>query len=305
MKKANLKSALTFFLIIFVIGIAFISFAGAEEPTQQAKITPPVQESKDSTRIIVTTSGPAKFSSHWLNNPPRLVVEFQTKNIISKIGSELVVNEGVIKRITSEYYGSTQKSLKSLTFELLEKTPYKIWQEDNNIILDIQASLMVPLSSEGKEVFVKDESREQIVKRLETMETALKQLPVVQVQAEPPKLIAKTILPQRKTTAPIVFWLIGLTLISSVGLLVWLFWRRYKLILDKNVAVKEIEKLKSQVVEKNKLLEQEETIRKAIEDASRTKEKEFEQLKTELHEEKQVLEQEQEARKIAEEGLLQ
>ena len=303
-RKVREKSTFRFFLIIFVIGFAFISLAGAEELTQQAKITPPVQESKDSTRIIVTTSGPAKFSSHWLNNPPRLVVEFQTKNIISKIGSELVVNEGVIKRITSEYYGSAQKSLKSLTFELLEKGPYKIWQEDNNIILDIYASLTVPLGSEGKEVFVKDESMEQIGRRLETMEVRLKQVPVVQVQ-EPPKLIAKTSVPQRKTTAPIAFWFIGLTLISSVGLLVWLFWRRYKLILDKNVAAKEIEKLKSQVAEKNKLLEQEEIIRKAIEDASRTKEKEFEQLKTELHEEKQVLEQEQEARKIAEDGLLQ
>jgi hypothetical protein len=232
------------------------------------------------------------------------VVEFQTKNIVSKIGSELIVNEGVIKRITSEYYGSIQKNLKSLTFELLEKVPYKIWQEDNNIILDIHASLTAPLGSEGKEVFAKDESKEQIGRRLETMEVRLKQVPVVQVK-EPPKLIAKTSVPQRKTTTPIVFWLIGLTLISSVGLLIWLFWRRYKLILDKNVAAKEIEKLKSQVAEKNKLLEQEEIIRKAIEDASRTKEKEFEQLKTELHEEKQVLEQEQEARKIAEEGLLQ
>lgn len=305
MKKTNLKSALTLFLIIFVIGFAFISLAAAEELTQQAKITPSAQESKDSTRIIVTTSGPAKFSSHWLDNPPRLVVEFQTKNVVSKIGEELVVNEGVIKRITSEYYGGTQKNLKSLTFELLEKATYKIWQEDNNIILDIQASLAVPLSNEGKEVFVKDESREQIGRRLETMETALKQLPVVPVQVEPPKLIAKTSPTQRKTTAPIAFWFIGLTLISSVGLLAWLFWRRYKLILDKNVAAKEIEKLKSQVAEKNKLLEQEEIIRKAIEDASRTKEKEFEQLRTDLQEEKQVLEQEQEARKIAEEGLLQ
>ena len=319
MKKANLKSALTFFLIIFVIGFVFISLAGAEELTQQAKITPPVQESKDSTRIIVTTSGPAKFSSHWLDNPPRLVVEFQTKNIVSSIGSELVVNEGVIKRITSEYYGGTQKNLKSLTFELLEKVPYKIWQEDNNIILDIHASLTAPLGSEGKEVFVKDESKEQIGRRLETMETALKQLPVVQVQTEPPKLIAKTNPPQRKTTAPIAFWLmaaaigsrtialwlIGLTLISSVGLLAWLFWRRYKLILDKNLAAQEIAKLKTQLQERNQLLEHEQIIRKTVESTSLQREKEFDQLKTESQKEQQLLEQEQKARKIAEEGLSQ
>ena len=305
MKKAYLKSALRLFVIIFVIEFVFTGLTGAAELTQQAKITAPVQESKDSTRIIVTTSGPAKFSSRWLDDPPRLVVEFQTKNVVSKIGSELVVNEGVIKRITSEYYGRTQKNLKSLTFELLEKVPYKIWQEDNNIILDIQASLVVPLSNEGKEVFVKDESKEQIVKRLETMETALKQLPVVQVQTELPKLIAKTNPPKRKSTAPIAFWLIGLSLISSVGLLAWLFWRRYKLILDKNLAACEIAKLKTQLNEQNQLLEHEQVIRKTVESTSLQREKEFDHLKTELQEEKQVLEQEQEARKTAEEGLSQ
>ncbi len=320
-------------MIIFVIGFVFISLAGAEELTQQVKITPPAQESKDSTRIIVTTSGPAKFSSHWINNPPGLVVEFQTKNIVSKIGNELVVNEGVIKRIISEYYGGTQKNLKSLTFELFEKAPYKIWQEDNNIILDIHASLTAPLGGEGKEVFVKDESKEQIGRKLETMETALKQLPVVQIQVEPPKLIAKTSPPQRKTITPIAFWfmaaaigsrtiapwlmalpigkqtialwLIELTLISSVGLLAWLYWRRYKLILDKNLAAQEIAKLKTQLQERNQLFEHEQIIRKTIESTSLQREKEFDHLKTELQEEKQVLIQEQEARKIAEEGLLQ
>ncbi|MFZ2603354.1 MAG: AMIN domain-containing protein, partial [Candidatus Omnitrophota bacterium] len=318
MKKTNLQSVHKLFLIIFVIG--FISLAGAEELTQQAKITPPVQESKDSTRIIVTTSGPAKFSCHWLDNPPRLVVEFQTKNIVSSIGSELVVNEGVIKRITSEYYGGIQKNLKSLTFELLEKVPYKIRQEDNNIILDIHASLTAPLGSEGKEVFVKDESMEQIGRRLETMETALKQLSVVQVQTELPKLIAKTNLPQRKTTAPIAFWLmalpigkqtialwlIGLTLISGLGgLLFWLFWRRYKLILDKNAAVQEIVRLKIQLQEQNQLLENEEIIRKTVESTFLQRENEFDQFKTESQKEQQLLEQEQKARKIAEEGLSQ
>lgn len=319
-------------MIIFVIGFAFpppekvvllennfltgfISLAGAEELTQQAKITPSAQESKGSTRIIVTTSGPAKFSSHWLDNPPRLVVEFQTKNIVSSIGGELVVNEGVIKMINSEYYSGIQKTLKSLTFELLEKVPYKIWQEDNNIILDIHASLTAPLGSEGKEVFVKDESKEQIGRRLETMETALKQLPVVQVQTVPPKLIAKTNPPQRETTAPIAFWpigkqaialwFIGLTLISSVGLLAWLFWRRYKLILDENLAVQEIVRLKTQLQEQNQLLENEEIIRKTVESTSLQREKEFGQLKTEFQEEKQLLEQEQKARKTAEEGLSQ
>lgn len=253
--------------------------------------------------------------------------------MVSKIGGELPVNEGVIKKITSEYYSGIQKTLKSLTFELLEKVPYKIWQEGNNIILDIYASLTAPLGSEGREVFVKDKPKEQIGRRLETRETVLKQLPVVQVKTEPPKLIAKTNPPQRKTTAPIAFWLmalpmaaamgsrtialwligrqtialwlIGLILISSVGLLAWLFWRRYRLILDKNLSACEIAKLKTQLQEQNHLLEHEQVIRKTVESTSLQREKEFDHLKAELEEEKQVLEQEQEARKTAEEWLLQ
>jgi len=315
------KSVLKLFLFVFFAGFTPITFVVAEETTQQAKITPIVQESKDSTRIVITTSGPAKFTSYWLDNPARLVVAFQTKNVVSKIGSELLVNEGVIKKITSEYYGGGQnKTLKSLTFELLEKTPYKIWQEENNIILDIQASLGQPLlSNGGKEVFAKDESREQIVKRLETMEVALKQVSVAQTPIEATKLIAKTSPSKTKTVLPPVFWLmaaaigsrtialwlIGLTVISSVGLLAWLFWRRYKLILDKNLSVQEITKLRSQLQEQNKFIEHEEIIRKTIESTYLEREKEFGQLKTELQGEKQLLEQEQKVRKIAEEGLSQ
>jgi len=331
MKKANLKSTLklflwyrkvyrtyhcencckllpkAIFLIIFVIGFAFISLAGAEELTQQAKITPPVQESKDSTRIIVTTSGPAKFSSHWLDNPPRLVVEFQTKNIVSSIGNELVVNEGVIKRITSEYYGGTQKNLKSLTFELLEEAPYKIWQEADTVILDIQTPQEISVfPEEGREIFAKNEPKEVMAKRLGAMDTALTKVSANHLSSgAAPKVITEFTKTRRKTMS-VALWLIGLTLISGLGgLLFWLFWRRYKLILDKNVAVQEIEKLKSQVAEKNKFLEQEEIIRKTIENTSLTREKDFEQLKTESQKEQQLLEQEQKARKTAEEALSQ
>ena len=56
--------------------------------------------------------------------------------------------------------------------------------------------------------------------------------------------------------------------------------------------------------EKNKLLEQEEMIRKAIENASKTKEKELEQLKLESQKETKLLEQEEKARKAKEEELL-
>ncbi|MDP2939947.1 MAG: PilZ domain-containing protein [Candidatus Omnitrophota bacterium] len=303
MKKTSLK----LFLFIFFTAFMAVTFAAAEEITYLAKNLPTVQESDDFTRIVITTSGPTKFISYWLDNPTRLVVEFQTKNVAGKIGNELNVGTGIIKKINSEYYGGGQdKILKSLTFELLEKAPYKIWQEENNVILDIQASLAAPLiGSEGKEVFAKGESREEITKRLQAMDAALKQVSVVQAPSAAPELIAKNAAPQRKTVFPLAFWLIGLISISSVGSFVWLFWRRYKLILDKKLAASEIAALKTQLEERNQLLEHEQIIRKTVESTSLQKENEFDQLKTEFQNEQQLLEQEQEARKIAEEGLSQ
>src|SRR3990167_3773058 len=103
----------------------------------------------------------------------------------------------------------------------------------------------------------------------------------------------------------LIFWFVGLAFIPGLGfLLFWLFWRRYKLILDKNVAAQEMDKLKSQVTEKNKLLEQEELIRKTIENTSLTREKEFDQLKLELQKEAKLLEEEEKVRKAKEEELL-
>lgn len=303
MKKTNLKSAFKLFLIIFVIGFAFISLAAAEELTQQAKITPPAQESKDSTRIIVTTSGSAKFSSHWLDNPPRLVVEFQTKNVVSKIGGELLVNEGVIKKITSEYYSGIQKTLKSLTFELLEKAPYKIWQEENTILLDIQTPQEIPLLPGEREVFEKGESRKATVKRLAAMDAALKQLNPSPSSPEVLKLTASTSQNRRRSMI-LIFLLIGLSLIAGLGVLAWWLWYRF-VFKRKEIADLEITELKHALQEKNKVIEQKEIIYKAVELASLQKEKEYEQIKSELEEKDKFIRQQELVSKKAEEELSQ
>lgn len=67
----------------------------------------------------------------------------------------------------------------------------------------------------------------------------------------------------------------------------------------------EIARLKFELQEKNKLLEQEEILRKAIEKTSLLREKEFEQLKLELQKEAKLLEQEKMLRKTIEEKLSQ
>lgn len=277
MKMINLKLIFNLLLIILLFGFVLINSGLTQELARESK-SPATKEIKNGTRIVISTSGPAKFESYWLYEPSRLVIEFESRNILSKIGSEVMVNQGVIRKITSEYFGGDAKaSLKSLTFELTQKVPYKIWQEANTILLDIQTPQELSVfSDDGSEVFAKSETKDAIVKRLEAMEAKLKQVTVAQASIEAPieapKLITKTSPPERKTALPLIFWPIGLTSIPFIGLLVWLFRRRYKLILDKNLAVQEISKLKTQLQEQNQLLEHEELIRKTIE-APRYKEK--------------------------------
>ena len=304
--QEKFKTTFIFFLALFVFSLLFPAASIAQDLTGKSEnlIT---NMAKEGTRIIISTSGPAKFNSYWLETPPRLVIEFQTRNIISKIDNEVMVNQGVIKKIVASYFEEGKnRPLESLTFELTQKIPYKIWQELDTIILDIQTPPGMAVFPEGgKEVFTKNETKDKMVKRSEAMDVALTKMSSKISQLETPKMTAQS--PKEKVKKNMVwtiaFWFIGLVLVSGLGGL--FFWRRYRLILNKNMATQEIGKLKSQVVEKNKLLEQEEIVRKCIENTSVAREKEFEQLKLDLKKEAKLLEQEEKARKAKEAELLE
>jgi len=302
-----MRPVFNLFLVASVFTLALTTPSIAQDLTEKSENLAS-KKVKEGTRIIISTSGSAKFKSYWLESPPRLVVEFQTRNIVSKIGNEIMVDQGVIKKIDTEYFSrGEKKSLKSLTFELTQKVPYRIWQEADTIILDIQTPQEISVfPEEGKEIFAKNEPKEVMFKRLDAMDTALTEVSTNHFPSEAvPKVITEFPKTRRKTMS-VALWFIGLTLISGLGgLLFWLFWRRYKLILDKNVAAQEIEKLKSQVTEKNKLLEQEEIIRKTIENTSLTREKDFEHLKLELQKETKLLEEEGKTRMTLEGALSQ
>ena len=302
----KLRQVFNFFLATSLFALVFTASSIAQNLTEKIGNLTITEGAKKGTRIIISTSGPAEFKSYWFEAPPRLVVEFQTRNIISKIDNEVIVNQGVVKRVTSEYFEEGEnRPLKSLTFELMQKAPYKIWQERDTVILDIQTPMEISVfPQEGKEVFAKNGTKDALIKRLEAMDAALTKVSVREPSLETPNVIAE--LPKaRRKSMNIAFWFIGLALISGSGLLSWLFWRRYRLILDKNLATQEITKLKGGLEEKNKLLEHEELIRKTIENASLTQEKEFEQLKLKLQKEAKLLEQEEGLRKTIEEKFLQ
>ncbi len=295
-------------LIILLSGLMLINRAEAQEPTEESQVA--VKAVKSGTRIVISTSGFANFTSYWLDDAPKLAVEFKSGNVVSKIDKEVIVNRGVIKRITSSYFGRSQEGpLKSLTFELTQKVPYKIWQEDSVIVLDIRAPLERPVFFTGeKELFVGKETSEAISKRLEAMDAVLMQvaegeapLEIPEAPLEPPKAkaIAETleevskaeeevVLPEavvlpaeepalameRKTMVRMILWLVGLVLVSSLGFLTR---RRYRL----NIT-QEFKRLKSELDERDKQLEHERVIRKAVEETSLQREKEYQHLKDSL-----------------------
>lgn len=300
--KSNfkLKTPRRLFLLILLSAFLLINQAKIEALPIES-LTASAKETENITRIVISTSGPAKFNSYWLDDPPRLVVKFQSRNILSGIDNEVIVNQGAIKKITSSYFkGGQDRALRSLTFELTQKAPYKIWQEGNIIILDIQVPLEAPaFFGGGKEIFAIGEGRDVVIKRLEAMDMTLAQVAESQELLETPKVdiareietgideaeaeIALPTLPKSKTlsvTEPLkvrksmmglMFWFSRLILISALGFLVW---HRYKPDINQK-----IEKLKSQLKEKSSLLNQEEVVLEAIKRASLKKEKEFEQLK--------------------------
>lgn len=247
-----MKSILRCLFSIIILFIFVINQAIAQQPAEQTQ-SAATTEIKDGIRIAISTSGPVKFSSNWLDNPHRLIVKFQSKNVVSNIDKEITVNQGIIKKITSRYSGrGKNRSLKSLAFELTQETPYRILQEGNTILLDIYSPLKetsaFPMG--GKEIFAAAETNDIVIKKLEAMDAALMEVKESREALEVPKTetvkkveegIAEakmeTALPEskalpvaelpktRKSMMGMVVWLIRSALILFLGFLVWYKYR--------------------------------------------------------------------------------
>ncbi|MDP2921967.1 MAG: PilZ domain-containing protein [Candidatus Omnitrophota bacterium] len=95
------------------------------------------------TRISIAASDDIKYESRLLDNPPRLILKFETPNVFGKLVEKTSLGEGVIKDITVSYYpgrvlSSDRRKIKFLTFWLSQKTSYKVWSENNRIFIDFK-----------------------------------------------------------------------------------------------------------------------------------------------------------------------
>ncbi len=293
-KNFKLRFTFIFAYLILLISLLFINqgIAGQVTEIDHLEDTP-----SSATKIEISTSEPVEATSYYSSDIiPRLVVEFQTRNISSDIGDEISVNEGPVRKIISNYSGKGQgRSLKSLTFELFQKAPYKILQEENTITLTLQMlpEALTSFSAEDEQ----SEISEAEVKRLQLMDETLAQIREAQAPSKIFQLEAKDqakeefnnpggeiilqqseVMPAKAKSfiAAAAFWPMGLILACGLG---FLLLYRYK-----SVTEKEIAKLKADLQKKEKALKHEEIIRKTIETTSLQIENENQQLKKKLHE---------------------
>ena len=302
---------------ILLFGFTLVNFALAEEPIARSQEPQARDEFKDATRILISTSGPAEFESRWLNDPYRVEIVFKSRNVLASMDKEVLVNEGAIKRITSTYMEGQKKYLKTITFELSQKVPYRVWQENDSIIADIQSSPAAAGSPViEKEIFA-TEAQGALVERIEAMDAAITQVKIAQIPvveagnrpeslkiqegAVPPiSVVAKKMPISRgntKNSFAAVFWLSGAGLALLFGLK-FLFRRRDSIIkaIDRSKDNR-IRELEQELQKKGVVLEQEEIVRKTIEQTSLKREKEFKHLKSELEEKDRLFGQESAIRK--------
>ena len=126
------RTRMTFFVLpVFIIGyLCIVASSMADEA------------SPNPTRIIIAASGPIKYKVYQKDIPPYLEIKFMSKNIFARIQKEGPIGQGIIKEVHTAYYRKRRKEkmppIKSLTFYLRKKAPYRIIEEGNMVIVEIE-----------------------------------------------------------------------------------------------------------------------------------------------------------------------
>lgn len=136
-------------VFIFLIGLLLVaapSFLVAQE-----KSTPP-----EITQVTITTSGRADYRYFTLENPPRLVIHFESLNVFNDLfEDQQEFPEGILVSIEAQYYpkpkglplgkaeGQTRTPLQGLILTLRSPTTYQVIEEENAIEVMLKDTSLV------------------------------------------------------------------------------------------------------------------------------------------------------------------
>ncbi|MBI4436083.1 MAG: PilZ domain-containing protein [Candidatus Omnitrophica bacterium] len=106
-------------------------------------------KSSESTRVVINTSGPMIYRHFYQSDPPKIVFRFFESSVYSNIPSSVPIQRGMVKGIEATYFRSypllgAKKPLKTLTFNLLAKTTYEVFEGSKSIVLVIRHPKEIP-----------------------------------------------------------------------------------------------------------------------------------------------------------------
>ena len=198
-------------IILFVVaGLGVLAVGGwpgapllAAEDSKDLPATPIVRmtggaQAAGITRVAIAVSGgPVAYTDQSRQDPPAIVIEFRSRNVIAALESSMVINAGIIKEIQSDYYPKDRRALKSLTLTLVQPAAYTIAQQTNQIVVDIDtpASVLPGRMAVGQGVTVLGiEAKETLIQRLKVMEGALQRAgpQATQVVSTPKPVVVTT-----------------------------------------------------------------------------------------------------------------
>lgn len=164
-------------VILFVVAGASCLVVGGGSFAQALA----AEDSKDITRVAIAVSGgPVAYSDQFRQDPPAIVIEFHSRNVIAGLEPVVAVQSGIVSDIRSDYYPGLfgRRALKSLTLGLVEPASYTITQQAGQIVIDIDTpqSLWPGRMSVGTGMTVLGlEANATILERLKVMGDALQQ----------------------------------------------------------------------------------------------------------------------------------
>ncbi len=148
-------------VLILMMGLAILanpSFLAAQEkstPPRLGEAGPP-----GITQVTITTSGRADYRYFTLENPPRLVIHFASKNVFNDYfqgqqGQKEEFSEGILASMEVQYYpkpeglplgkaeGQTRTPLQGLILTLRSPTTYQVIEEENAIVVMLKDTSLV------------------------------------------------------------------------------------------------------------------------------------------------------------------
>lgn len=138
-------------------------------------------KSPEITRVTLGVSGgSAIFTDKFEKDPPAIIIEFLSRNVMTTLESVVSVELGMVREIMSTYYPVRlgRRALKRITLRLREPARYTLTQRGERLLIDIETPRSLASGETvpaGGMTILGIESQGAIIQRLNVMDAALQE----------------------------------------------------------------------------------------------------------------------------------